>query len=260
MKTFLRSLLCVACAFAFSLQANAAGDSGWKKDPKDWNVELYPVFAWLPVMGASAVLPQFPDLPNLPPLPDLPNGPAGPSAKATSGLSGAAFFKARIEKSKWAVDMDVLWAGLKAETTIPKVSIKSKIIYGQAMAGREILPDLWLEGGFRKMALNFGVTALTYPEQVRKPSITDPLIGLSYRHPMGKKFRLDLHADGGGFGVGADVDIAATARVDWRIAKHFGLGLGWGLLHFKIVDTVAQRTLTLNQTLNGPILGIGFFF
>jgi hypothetical protein len=260
MTTFTRSLLRVAFAFAFTLQAYAASDdSAWKKDPKDWNVELYPVFAWLPVMGASAVLPEFPELPNLPSLPDRPGDPR-PSSKATSGLSGAAFFKARIDKSKWSVDMEVLWAGLTAETTSPKVTIKSKIIYGQAMGGREILPDLWLEGGVRRMALNVGVTALSFPEVARKPSITDPLIGLSYRHPLGKKFRVDLHADGGGFGVGSDVDVAATARVDWRISRHFGLGLGWGLLHLKITNTVLQRTLTLNQTLNGPILGIGIYF
>jgi hypothetical protein len=260
MKTFVRSLLCVVLASAFTLPVLAAGDdSAWKKDPSAWNVELYPVFAWAPFMGAKATLPEFPELPNLPSLPDRPGDPR-PTGNVSSSLNGAAFFKVRIEKSKWAVDMSVLWAGLSAEAKNPKARVKADVIYGQAMAGREILPDLWLEGGVRRMALNVGVKVLDLPEVARKPGLTDPLVGLSYRHPFGRKMRLDLHADGGGFGVGADVDMAATARFDWRFARHFGLSLGWGVLHFKVVDTVAQRTLTLSQTLNGPILGIGIFF
>src|ERR1035441_8935324 len=86
MTAFTRSLLCAMFAFLFALQGYAA-ESDWKKDPKDWNVEFYPVYAWAPFMGATVKLPQFPNLPNLP---DLPGGPAGPSGNATSGISGAA--------------------------------------------------------------------------------------------------------------------------------------------------------------------------
>jgi hypothetical protein len=258
MTAFKRWFVCTVFALAFAVQGFAAGgDSNWKKDPSAWNVELYPVFLWAPFMGASVTLPQFPDLPNLP---DLPGGPPGPGGKVSSSFNGAAFFNTRIEKSKWGVDLSVLWAGVSAEATSPKVKVKADVIYGQAMGGREILHDLWLEGGVRRLALNVGVTVLQYPEVARKPGVWDPLIGVSYRHPIRNKIRVDLHADGGGFGVGSDVDYALTGRFDWRFAKHFGLTAGWGLLHLKISDTVLQRTLTLSQTLHGPILGIGIFF
>lgn len=261
MTKFARLLLCAVFAFAFVSQASAAGgasdDSVWKTDPKDWNVELYPVFVWAPFMGATVRLPQFP---NLPDLPDLPNGPPGPSGNASSSLNGAAFFQIRVEKSKWAGEANILWAGLAASTTTPRVKINLDIVYGQAMGGREVLPNFWVEGGVRRMALNVRATLLDFPEVGRKPGITDPLVGLSYRRPLGRKFRLDLHADGGGFGVGSDVDYALTGRVDWRFAKHFGTSLGWGLLHLKISNTVLQRNLTISQTLNGPILGIGIYF
>jgi hypothetical protein len=262
MATFTRSLSCAVFAFSFALQAYAgggsSGDSVWKQgSPSDWNVEVYPVFVWAPFMGASATLPQFP---NLPSLPDLPGGAPGPSAKVSSSLNGAAFFKVRIEKSKWAADMNVLWAGVSASTDSPRVKIKADVIYGQGMLGREVLPDLWLEGGARRLALNVGVTLLDFPEVSRKPGLWDPLVGISYRHPIGKKLRFDLHADGGGFGVGSDVDAAVTGKLDWRFSKHFGTSLGWGFLHLKISDTVLKRTLTLSQTLNGPILGFGIFF
>jgi hypothetical protein len=260
MTKFTRPLLCALFAFAFALQAYAGGaspDSLWTKESSDWNVEIYPLFVWAPFMGANATLPQFPNLPNLP---DVPGGTPGPSGNVSSSFNGAAFAQFRIEKSKWAVEPNLLWAGVSAETASPKAKIKTDVIYGQAMGGREVLPDLWLEGGVRRLALNVGVTLLDFPEVSRKPGLWDPLVGVSYRKPFGKKWRLDLHADGGGFGVGSDVDIAVTGRLDWRFAKHFGTTFGWGLLHLKISDAIARRNLTVDQTLNGPILGFGIFF
>jgi len=240
-------------ALSFAGQSYAA-DSVWEKDPKDWKVELYPVYIWAPFMGASVNLPQFPNAP------DLPNGPAGPSATADSGISGAAFFSMRVEKSKWAVQGTALWAGIDASTERPNVKIGMDLVFGQAMAGREILPNLALQGGFRRMALNISATALDYPEVRRKPGVWDPLIGLEYRKPLGKKWLLDLHGDGGGFGVGSDVTYSVQGQMSWRFAEHFGTTMGYGLLHFKISDTLQQRNFVFDQTLNGPILGFGIYF
>jgi hypothetical protein len=260
MTTLARWLACAALTFALVLPACAAGGSNdasvWTKDPSDWNVEIYPVFVWAPFLGANVALPSFP---NAPTLPDLPGG-GGPSGDATSGINGAAFLAFRVEKSKWSVDGSALWAGMSASATNPKLDLKLDVIFGQGMVGREILPNLTLEGGVRRLALSTSVKLLDFAEVSRKPGLWDPLVGLSYRKPLGKKWRLDLHADGGGFGVGSEATIAATARMDYRFSRHFGMTLGYGLLHFKISDTVSQRTLTINQTMHGPILGFGIYF
>jgi hypothetical protein len=243
-------------AFLFAAQGYAA-ESNWKKDPKDWNVEFYPVYAWAPFLGAKVALPQFPNLPNLP---DLPGGPPGPSGSASSGISGAAFVGLRVEHNKWMVNSTLLWAGMTASTAAPKLDVGLDLIFGQGMVGREILPNLTLEGGVRRMALNISVNLLDYATISRRPGVWDPLVGMTYRRPVGRKWRFDVHADGGGFGVGSDVTYAVQGQVDYRISKHFGATMGYGLLHFKITDTVLQRTLTINQTLNGPIIGLGIFF
>jgi hypothetical protein len=243
-------------AFLFALQGYAA-ESAWKKDPKDWNVEFYPVYAWAPFMGATVNLPQFPNLPNLP---DLPNGPARPSGNATSGISGAAFVGLRVDHNKWSVNTTALWAGMNANTVTPKLDIGLDLIFGQGMVGREILPHLTLEGGVRRMAVNVTANLGDYLQVSRRPGVWDPLIGLTYRRPVGRKWRFDVHADGGGFGVGSDETWAVQGQLDYRFSKHFGMTLGYGLLHFKITSTVLERSLTINQTLNGPILGFGIFF
>jgi len=81
----------------------------------------------------------------------------------------------------------------------------------------------------------------------------------SHRKPLGRRWQLGLHGDGGGFGVGSDVTYALTGRMDCRFSKHFGMALGYGLLHFKISDTVASRNLTIDQTMHGPIFGFGIY-
>jgi hypothetical protein len=35
-----------------------------------------------------------------------------------------------------------------------------------------------------------------------------------------------LHGDGGGFGVGSEVDMTATGRAEWQFARHFGIAMG----------------------------------
>ena len=39
-----------------------------------------------------------------------------------------------------------------------------------------------------------------------------------------------------------------------------GIVMGYGLLHFDITSTIAQRDLEIKQTLNGPIFGFGIYF
>src|SRR5262249_9812601 len=153
---------------------------------------------------------------NLPQIPASPGGGGGdgggssglhPGGKVSGSFNGAAFAGYRIEKSKWSTDGGILWAGLAADSSSPRAYLSLHGIYGQIMGGREILPDLPVEGGVRGMALKITAEVGTFPAVSRKPGVWDPLIGLSYRKHFGRKWRVNLHADGGGFGVGSDVDV-----------------------------------------------------
>ena len=70
---------------------------------------------------------------------------------------------------------------------------------------------------------------------------------------------MHVSGEGGGFGAGADIDLSAGARADWRI-HHVGVTFGYNVLYLKVSDTVGQHTLTVKQTLQGPVLGIGLYF
>jgi hypothetical protein len=252
LAVFSRSFSYAVLTFALASQAFAGGeasdDSYWTKDPSAWQVEIYPIQLWVPYMSTRVTLPESS------------TGGTRPSGRATSSLDSAYSGGLRIEKNKWSVEGNFLWADLSADNTNPNVKTETNIELGQLMGGREILPGLSLEGGIRRTSLNMSAQLLDYPEVSRKPTLWDPLIGMTYRKAFGKKWRLDLHGDGGGFGAGSDVTYGANARLDWRFAKHFDLSFGYALLHFEVSDTVAQRTLTMEPTIHGPIIGFGVYF
>ena len=235
---------------------NSTAEDRWK-DPSAWQTTIYPVFAWAPVFGISTRE-----------LPSSPGGGGGgsggsllPPSSSSSSFNGAAFAGFRVEKSKWSADGTVLWAGLSSErSSNPFARISVDVVFGQLFAGREIVPNLFLEGGFRRMALNVSLQLATFPEVKGTPGVWDPLVGLTYRRQLTKKWKLLAHADGGGFGVGSDVDVGVTARAEWQFARHFGIAMGYGLLHLDVTSTIAQRDLEIKQTLNGPIFGFGIYF
>jgi hypothetical protein len=73
---------------------------------------------------------------------------------------------------------------------------------------------------------------------------------------------VEWHAsfEGGGFGAGADVDLSAGLRVDWKLVRHFGLTAGYNFLYLKVTDSVLGRTVTVEPTVHGPMVGFGLYF
>jgi hypothetical protein len=234
--------------------ATDSADSTWEKDRSAWKVAIYPIYLWLPIFGAHV---------DVPALPSIPVGPNSGTASSTFNGSGFAAFE--IQKSGWSGDGSFLIATLSGDNTNPTVNLGMHIKYGQLMGGREILKGLSLEGGVRRMVFEINATVGAHPEVRREPGVWDPLVGLTWRHQLGKKWMLRAHMDGGGFGVGSDLSMAGSFRADWRFAKHFGLAFGAAALYFDISDTIVgdggtKQTLVARQTLYGPILGFGIYF
>jgi hypothetical protein len=152
-----------------------------------------------------------------------------------------------------------MWAGLSAQRETPFAKVDMDFVFGDVLGGYEVLPNLYAEGGVRRVALD--VHAMVGSDSAsRSPGFWDPVIGLTYRRQLGKKWRILIHGDGGGFGAGSDVDVTATGRAEWQFARHFGLTMGYGGLHLSESNTVAGRTLKISPTLHGPIFGFGIFF
>jgi hypothetical protein len=217
--------------------------------PYGWHTAIYPALAWVPIFGTSV---------TLPPLPSQPIAP-GQSGSTSGSFNGAYFGGARFEKGKWSADALFMWAALSGERTTPHTSVDLDFIFGDAHVGREVFPNLYLEGGFRRLNLDIHATVNT-DSASGSPGYWDPLIGLTYRRQLGKKWRVLIHGDGGGFGVGSDVDVSGTGRAEWQFARHFGLTMGYGGMHFSDSTTVSGGKLTISPTMHGPIFGFGLYF
>lgn len=218
--------------------------------PRAWTVAIYPVIGWIPLFGASLDLPSVPEIP----------GDGGASVTIDSSWDSAYLAGAAVQTRRFMAEGEFLWAGLSGSLDAPRVSLESDIIYGEAIAGPRVTRDLAIVGGVRRLALKVVANVGDRPTFERKPGVWDPLVGVDYRKPVGRRWNLQSTVLGGGFGVGTDVDVSARFKADWNPVRHVGVTLGYQVLYFKLSQTVLQRTFTISETLHGPVAGVGVYF
>ncbi len=208
----------------------------------------------MPAFTATATVPPFPDVPNGP---DLPGG----TGTTSTSFDGAALAGFAIEKANWRIDADGIWAALLTQRERPLLDVSLDVLYGHVSGGVKIYKDLYVTGGVRRVALKYDIQLADRAQHfVRKPGIWDPVVGLGWHSQLGSRLALHVSAEGGGFGVGAEVDLGGGVRADLKITRHVGLVLGYSALYLKLSDTVLERTFEVKQTLHGPVVGLGLYF
>jgi hypothetical protein len=243
-------VMVLACAgHALAQETQDSGTSGWK-------VTVYPVLAWLPININIDV--------NLPPLDG--GGGGGEGSEGGGGeivdsrFDGAYLGGFVIANGPWRVDVDGLWAAVGGDRVErPKLTVDVDAIYGRAVVGRRLFSDVFVTGGVRRLALDYDIAFGDRPAFSRKPGFWNPIIGVGW-HVERKHFELHASVEGGGFGVGADSDVGGTFRVDVKPIEHFGITAGYSFLKFKISDDVLGKTFKAEQTMHGPVVGIGLYF
>jgi len=224
------------------------------KAPGDLKVSIYPILIWVPAFTTTT---------NVPPFPDTPGGPDQPGGGGSTGPSfdGAALFGFSLEKARWRLDTDGIWAALVSERERPLLTVDLDVIYAHVSTGVKVYKDLYVTGGVRRILLKYDISLENRTQHfTREPGLWDPLVGVAWHSPAGSRIVLHFSVEGGGFGVGADADVSTSARADFKLTRHFGFTAGYSLLHLKLSDTVGQRTLEVKQTLHGPVLGVGLYF
>ena len=253
-------------AWSVGLTAAPAAADDRQSSPPDkapFEVVIYPILIQAPIFGASI------DLPSLP-------GGGGGDAEGgeQSGSTGLALNSAylaglTVRADRWFAEMRGLWADVDASAATPRVAIETHARLFNVRGGVRLFDGISATGGFRRLSLDLNAT-LTLPNLGREISgstssvFYDPLIGIDWRRRAGR-WIFDANFQGGGFGVGTDVDLSAEAQASWRIIPHTEFRFGYTVLHYKL--TVAdvsigrfQRTLVSEQTLHGPIVGFGIVF
>jgi len=239
------------------LAQTAASPKPAASDP-GWDVSVYPILAYIPVMGIDVRLPDAPPCTGCPPS-------TPPESRANSGLSSAAFVGFRVEKRRFSVEGLFNYAGLEASASSPFVDVNLKIYAGNFKGGFMVVRDLYAEAGARYMGLKVTASVLTYPQVTWEPGRWDPLVGATYHPQLAKRWRLQAHLDWAGLGGDAYSATSGQARVEWQPINHFLLTAGYGFSNEKLnatLDTAkyGSKDIHLDYTLHGPVFGIGFHF
>ena len=247
---FVRMAFLVAMCVVVASQAVGAQTVGAAPvAEEDWHTTVYPILAWVPIGIKIDV--------NVPPI----DGDGGGSGEILdSRLDGAFFGGVAASNGTWRVEGYGLWASFGGERPErPSLNVDLDLIYGSAKFGRRVAPDLYLTGGVRRVALDYDIALGDLPHFSRKPGVWDPIVGIGW-HRRNPKVEWHAAFDGGGFGVGADVDLSAVFSVDWKPIPHFGLTAGYNILYLKLSDSDAPRDLTVKMTVQGPTIGFGLYF
>ena len=120
-----------------------------------------------------------------------------------------------------------MWGAMTTDRETPLLKVELDAIYGHVSGGVKLYKDLYATVGVRRLALTYDITLAERPSFRRKPGLWDPLVGLGWHAELGPRWELHLTGEGGGFGVGADVDLSAAARADWKIFHHVGVTFGY---------------------------------
>jgi hypothetical protein len=230
------------------VSADPKTEQPWQPDPNKLHIAIYPVYGWAPIFGGHVNIPN------------TPSTPGGGGGSTNSSLNGAAMAGFSIQKKKWYGDLNFMYAGMNASRTNPLINLNLDGRFAGGQVGYAFYRDFYFTGGFRYLGLSYSITVGSFPPFHRSPGVTDPLLGLLWRRQVSRKWLLRVNVQGGGFGVGSNVDVSATGLADWQFVKHFGITMGYGVIHFDISDTKSHQTLTVNQTLNGPQFGFGIYF
>ena len=218
---------------------------------QEWKVAVYPVLAWLPRgIDIGVDVPPF----------DGGGGSGGEVDIIDGRFDGAFLGGISAEKDRFRVDVDFMWAAVGGDRVDrPQLTVDADLIYGHGTVGFKVAPELFVTGGVRRLALDYDIRINDQPNFHREPGFWNPLIGLGW-HRVGEKIEWHGVVEGGGFGVGSDVDFGAGLRIDWKPIAHFGLTGGYNFLYFKGSNELANRTFTVKQTMHGPSVGIGIYF
>jgi len=260
--TFTLLLICFTGAVARgedAVQQSGASNAG----NRPARVIIYPLLVQTPLFGAEINLPSIPGAP--------PGGGGGESGEVDGStdvsLNTAYLAGFLVQTNRLFVEASGTWADISAERQLPHVLVKTNTLAFIARGGVRLFDGISATAGVHHLSTDLDAT-LDLPNLGRlegstKPGYWDPMLGVDWRHTLGR-WEFQANFEGGGFGVGTDVDLSSEARVDYRIG-YFDMRFGFAVSHIEatILDVSIgqfQRTMVTKQTLYGPNIGFGIAF
>jgi hypothetical protein len=126
----------------------------------EWRVAVYPVLGWVPFgIGIDVEVPPGDDA-----------GDGGAGEIIDGRFDGAFLGGISVSKGRFRVDADVVWAAVGGDRLeLPRLTVDADLIYGHGMVGVMVVPDWYVSGGVRRMALKYDIRFGDRPAFERDP-------------------------------------------------------------------------------------------
>ena len=190
-----------------------------------------------------------------------------------SALEFGAMAAYRAENDTWSFSADTTYMGLAGSDTTEGGLLLGTLDVDQftlmASVGRRVSENAEVLFGlaYVDLGVDLRVTS-TGPLPVdlaasRDADWVDPTVGLRYSAPISDKWRLNLRADVGGFGVGSELMYHLLANVEWRASESVGMVFGYRLIDFDYEDgneSLGGNYEKYDLTEQGPLVGVSISF
>jgi hypothetical protein len=179
-------------------------------------------------------------------------------------LTFAAMGNFNAQNDQWAFNVDLMYA--KVGATGPKQALFDAAVEQGIYAGvvaRRIQEHAEVYAGVRYVTLDLGISSNFGPSIQRSAGVdwVDPIVGMRVNAPFNDKVSLNVMADIGGFGIGADYDIQVWPSLQIKLGQgRWRADLGWRMNYLNYNTGSGAKYFAYDMLLYGPTLGVSYTF
>ena len=166
------------------------------------------------------------------------------------------------KKNGWGFGVDTIYSKLGTDpVTKGPITVEPSASTGlyTFLASRRITPAADLVFGVRVTSTT---TTLAFTSPITRTldgtkTWVDPVAGVNVALPLGAKAKFTMLADLGGFGTSSTISVDLLPAVQFRVAKHAWLALGYRYIYDDYNDDAG---FVYKVTIQGPAFGVVFPF
>jgi len=227
---------------------------------RDWTFTFTP-YAWVPNIVGSIKIDDA----------ELPIDASVADLLSNSDRAGVFLGAVEIRYKKFAIYGDSTYLNLGFDKRLPITQLEIKtdlefifvdfgisyrVLEGKPNTIQPWTIDLLAGGRYSSQQYKLALTGVPGKVKIDK-SWVDPLIGSRVILDMTRRWRIILHGDVGGFGVGSDISTQGKGTIGYRwFPGDFELELaaGYRALYQNVTQSGGISTLDYDATVHGPII------
>lgn len=175
-------------------------------------------------------------------------------------LDIGAMLDARLEKGRWALQSNLIWADLGTESSqrLTQVKVNAAQWIVELDGHYQVTDNLELLAGIRyyDIRLDVEVTGAITASPKGDKNWIDPLVGGVFSVPITGRWSFKTRGDIGGFGAGSDLSWQLWGLFDYRFGKRNSLAFGWRHLAWDY----SEGRFGMDTYMTGPVVGARFRF